>query len=299
MALLVQVVEGEKIGHYYLPQLAGVAFSHNQYRWSPQIRAEDGFIRLVWGLGTRAVDRVGNDYPRLIALSHPTLRPSSTTKSIRRYSQQYVDLIDLQKNKFDSLPIHKVLNLHYKPLRYLAQSDMELFQVVEKQDCGWRRQSLILTFETSCPHRFCRNSANCCASLRYRSPVDVEFTAPYPHQSQPRVASPSSMPSPEFSQGRQPFRIPDDIDPQDKVFSSSIMVSGGHLDEINYVHTCPPGLIFNTPSPSVTNWNARSAELNTVLVNENLYVSVGRWGTSNPDLGYTWIMLIFSTASAA
>ena len=76
MAILIQVVEGEQFGSYYLPQLAGVAFSRNLYRWSPQIREEDGFVRLVWGLGTRAVDRVGNDYPRLVALSHPLLRPS-------------------------------------------------------------------------------------------------------------------------------------------------------------------------------------------------------------------------------
>ena len=63
MAILIQVVQGERFGRYYLPHAAGVAFSRNLYRWSPQIRREDGFVRLVWGLGTRAVDRVGNDYP--------------------------------------------------------------------------------------------------------------------------------------------------------------------------------------------------------------------------------------------
>jgi hypothetical protein len=62
-----------------------VAFSRNLYRWAPQIRREEGFVRLVWGLGTRAVDRVGNDFPRLIALSHPLLRPSTNPKLIRRY----------------------------------------------------------------------------------------------------------------------------------------------------------------------------------------------------------------------
>jgi hypothetical protein len=62
---------GGAYGRYYLPHAAGVAFSRNLYRWSPQIRRDDGFLRLVWGLGTRAVDRVGNDYPRLVALSHP------------------------------------------------------------------------------------------------------------------------------------------------------------------------------------------------------------------------------------
>ena len=37
-------------------------------------------MRLVWGLGTRAVDRVGNDYPRLVALSHPLLHPEASAK---------------------------------------------------------------------------------------------------------------------------------------------------------------------------------------------------------------------------
>ena len=68
MAVLVQVVQGERYGRYLSAHAAGVAFSRNMYRWSPQIRREDGFVRMVWGLGTRAVDRVGNDYPRLVAL---------------------------------------------------------------------------------------------------------------------------------------------------------------------------------------------------------------------------------------
>ncbi len=103
MAILIQIVEGETFGKYYLPQAAGVAFSRNLYRWAPQIRREDGFARMVWGLGTRAVDRVGNDYPRLVALSHPLLRPSTDASSIRRYSQQYVDVIDLEENEFRTL----------------------------------------------------------------------------------------------------------------------------------------------------------------------------------------------------
>ena len=56
IAILIQFVEGEQFGRYFLPQAAGVAFSRNLYRWSPQIRKEDGFLRLVWGLGTRAVE---------------------------------------------------------------------------------------------------------------------------------------------------------------------------------------------------------------------------------------------------
>ncbi len=100
IAVLLQVVAGEQVGRYFLPQAAGVAFSRNLYRWSPQIRREDGFLRLVWGLGTRAVEAPGDDHPRLVALSHPLLHPSDSAEKIRQHSQQFVDLIDLQANTF-------------------------------------------------------------------------------------------------------------------------------------------------------------------------------------------------------
>jgi hypothetical protein len=131
-----------------LPHAAGVAFSRNLYRWAPQIRKEDGFARLVWGLGTRAVDRVGNDYPRLVALSHPLLRPSTDPTSIRRYSQQYVDLIDLEDNAFRTLPIHEVLDSRYPPLRYLVQVEDEgYFASLRSRVLDRSTKNLVLTFE--------------------------------------------------------------------------------------------------------------------------------------------------------
>ena len=84
IAVLIQFVEGEHFGRYFLPQAAGVAFSRNLYRWAPQIRKEDGFVRLVWGLGTRAVESSGNDQPRLVALSHPLLLPPDSADDIRQ-----------------------------------------------------------------------------------------------------------------------------------------------------------------------------------------------------------------------
>src|SRR5690606_26721114 len=59
MAILIQKAVGKPYGHYYFPTLAGVAFSQNPFRWNSKIRREDGFLRLVWGFGTRAVERVG------------------------------------------------------------------------------------------------------------------------------------------------------------------------------------------------------------------------------------------------
>ena len=129
MAILIMVVEGKPFNKYYFPDAAGVAFSRNLYRWGPQIRREDGFVRLVWGLGTRAVDRVGNDYPRLIALSHPLLRPTPDQRTMERCSQKYIDLLDLEENSLKTIPIHNVINSNYPALRQIAQiSDEGYFQ---------------------------------------------------------------------------------------------------------------------------------------------------------------------------
>jgi pyruvate, water dikinase len=58
MGVMIQEVVGTRVGPYYLPAFAGVGFSLNEFRWSPRIERDDGLLRLVPGLGTRAVDRV-------------------------------------------------------------------------------------------------------------------------------------------------------------------------------------------------------------------------------------------------
>src|SRR5512142_2987846 len=180
MAILIQVVEGERFGKYFMPNAAGVAFSRNLYRWAPQIRREDGFARLVWGLGTRAVDRVGNDYPRLVALSHPLLRPSTDMVSIRRYSQQYVDLIDLEQNEFRSLPVHEVLDSRYPPLRYLVQAEQDGYLAsLRSRVLDGSTRNLVLTFEDMLKRTaFADRMRRILKALEghYHSPVDMEFT---------------------------------------------------------------------------------------------------------------------------
>ncbi len=101
MAILLQEVQGERHRQYYFPALAGVAYSYSPIVWNPRFKREDGFTRLVMGLGTRAVDRIAGDYPRMINLSHPQLRPDVTPKAIRYYSQHFVDALDLEQNSHD------------------------------------------------------------------------------------------------------------------------------------------------------------------------------------------------------
>jgi hypothetical protein len=109
MAVLIQKVVGVYCGDYLLPAVAGVAFSRNEYRWSPRILREDGLARLVMGLGTRAVDRSGADYPRMVALGAPTLRPESNVNEILRGAQRTMDVVDLKKNRLQTIHLGELL----------------------------------------------------------------------------------------------------------------------------------------------------------------------------------------------
>lgn len=102
MALLVQRVSGDQYGSFYYPQIAGVALSFNPYVWSEYIDPQAGMIRLVFGLGTRAVDRTEDDYTRIVALNDPTRRPETNFDDVIQHTQRQADVIDLDSNRLVS-----------------------------------------------------------------------------------------------------------------------------------------------------------------------------------------------------
>ena len=108
MGIMIQQVVGTKVGHYYLPAFAGVAFSQNEFRWSPRITRKDGLIRLVPGLGTRAVDRISNDYPILIAPGQPQLKVNVTVDEVIKYSPKYLDVINLESGAFETVELEDI-----------------------------------------------------------------------------------------------------------------------------------------------------------------------------------------------
>lgn len=294
MAILIQAVEGNTFGDYFLPDAAGVAFSRNLYRWAPQIRREDGFVRLVWGLGTRAVDRVGNDYPRLVALSHPLLRPSSDPISIRRYSQQYVDLIDLKHNKFCTLPIHEVLNSHYPPLRYIAQAEEDgYFTSLRSRVAAEDTKNLVLTFEDLLKRTdFADRLRRILKTLEenYHSPVDMEFTINIqnPEAGHPKICFTILQCRPQsYLISSEQATLPLNLDPEEVIFSTRFVVPEGLIPQVDYVVYVPPEAYFSLPTQESRTDLVRSiARLNQALAGKNfICVGPGRWGSSNPDLG--------------
>jgi hypothetical protein len=293
MAILIQVVEGERMGNYYLPHISGVAFSRNLFRWSPQIRKEDGFARLVWGLGTRAVDRVGDDYPRLVALSHPLLHPETNVNEIHHYSQQYVDLIDLDDNKLKTLPVSEVLPPRYPPLRYLAQVDRGGYltplrsTVINKSE-----EQLVLTFDEMLRRTPLAERLRDIVKIleeHYHAPVDTEFAAYVvdPNSPHPEINISLLQCRPQSHLIESKARLPRSMNPADVIFSTRRVVPEGRVEGIRYVLFVTPEGYYSLPTIHKRNELGRTiSKLNAKLKDHNfICVGPGRWGTVNPDLG--------------
>lgn len=293
MAILIQVVQGEKFGRYFLPHAAGVAFSRNLYRWSQQIRKEDGFLRLVWGLGTRAVDRVGNDYPRLVALSHPLLHPENNPREVRRYAQKYVDVIDLEANSFKTLPVQEVLHPRYPALRYLVQVDQgDYLTPLRTTIIDGNIEYLVLTFDELFRRTPLAERMRSMLSLlekHYRGPVDTEFTIEIknPQSTNPEITISLLQCRPQSQLKESEARLPQNLPEEDIIFATSRMAPEGRVKDIRYVVFVTPEGYYSLPTPSARSDLVRAiGQVNEALTGENfILIGPGRWGTSNPDLG--------------
>ncbi|MEW6405577.1 MAG: PEP/pyruvate-binding domain-containing protein [Chloroflexota bacterium] len=293
IAILIQFVEGERMGRYYLPHAAGVAFSRNLYRWSPQIRQEDGFLRLVWGLGTRAVDLVADDSPRLVALSHPRLYPTSDTRNIRRYSQQNVDLIDLETNQFRTMQVRDVIRPSDSHLRYIAQVEQDGYLSPMLTSMGIAPEKMVVTFDgllARTPFAARMREALHLLETHYDAPVDMEFTAEIleaeSQHPDVRVTLLQCRPQSHIDDDSE-AQLPRDLQDEDIVFSTHRMVPQGVVRNIKYIlFVAAEGYFSLSTQAERTQLERAIGQLNAAL-NDHTFIAVGpgRWGTSTPDLG--------------
>lgn len=182
MAIIIQAVVGRKYDRFFCPNYAGVAFSRNEFRWSPRIKREDGMLRLVLGLGTRAVDRVGEDYAKIVPLGVPTLSAAQRTEDVLHYTQNYIDVINLEENRFETIELTEFLrHVHGKmPGLHDYLSLYENGQISEPTGrlFGLDPQSAIVTFRNLLGRTpFPRQMRAILETLEeaYGVPVDVEF----------------------------------------------------------------------------------------------------------------------------
>ena len=126
MALLVQRVSGSRWGKYYFPMAAGVGYSYNNYPWSRELDPKAGMLRLVVGLGTRAVDRTPGDYPRLVNLDAPQMTTFASQSEHHKFSQHRMDVLNLENNQLENHPVeHMIPMIPFWQKKYMFSHDMD------------------------------------------------------------------------------------------------------------------------------------------------------------------------------
>jgi pyruvate,water dikinase len=236
MGVMIQEVVGTQVGPYYMPAYAGVAFSNNNYRWSSRIRREDGLVRLVPGLGTRAVDRLSDDYPILVAPGKPKLPVNVSLDEIVRYSPKKIDLINLETKSFETKEIRTLIKEYgqeyptiNKLVSILQHDQLRLPSAV---GVDFDRDECIVTFEgliSTTP--FIKQLEAMMKTLQEALgyPVDIEFA----HDGanfyllQCRAQS--------FGEDSLPAEIPIGIPGEDIIFTANKFITNGNVSDITHI----------------------------------------------------------------
>ena len=286
MAMVVQKVVGRRFGDYFLPFAAGVLFSHNFYAWNPKIRKEEGLVRLVFGLGTRAVDRVGSDYPRMIALSHPQLRPEITADQIKKYSQKKVDVINLKKNQLETIDFRALASLIDHPDLFYAvsvQKDGLLAPPMFKTE-DVKGGELCLTFEnflTKPPFVSLVKKVLSRVEAAYGRPVDIEFAWDGNHlyllQCRPL--------STRKEMGK--VTLPEDIPEEQVLFTAESGLSNSIVRDVEYIVYVDPKAYDALQTFDAKMGIARIVNLLNKHLEGKRYALMGpgRWGSNDINLG--------------
>ncbi|MBN1538626.1 MAG: pyruvate, phosphate dikinase, partial [Candidatus Thermoplasmatota archaeon] len=243
MGVLIQEVVGNFIGPYYTPAFAGVALSNNEFRWSPRINRRDGILRMVMGLGTRAVDRVANDYPLLVSPMKPGIRVNTSVEDIVRYSQRFMDVINITDNRLETLPVEKMVKEYSVDYVYLDRilSIHRDGTLVDPQTflLGRDPGDIVVTFSGVIEKTpFIRQIKKVMNLLKEKlgTPVDIEFAHDgnklYILQCRPQIEG--------VVAGK--ITVPTNILRKDTVFKANRYVTSGSVENIEYIVYVVPEL---------------------------------------------------------
>jgi len=282
MGIMIQEVVGTRVGRYFLPAFSGVGFSNNEFRWSPRIRREDGLLRLVPGLGTRAVDRVADDYPVLITPGQPGLRASVTLDEVIRYSPARIDVIDLDACAFVTLELRDLLREHGDAYpwieRMVSICDGERVRPPSTLGVDFAKEHAVVTFEgivSGTP--FVTQMRSLLTLLRdaLGGPVDIEFafdgTDLYLLQCRPQSFGEESAPTP----------IPRDLPERKILFTAKRYISNGRVPDITHIVYVDPERYNDIADAEALRQVGRAVgRLNRVLPKRQfVLMGPGRWGS--------------------
>ena len=229
MALLVQRVSGVCYGPLFYPAGGRRRLLVQPVRLEPRTSIPTaGMLRLVFGLGTRAVDRADDDYTRIVALNAPERRPEATsTRSARTPSARWTSSIwrptswcptfSSSSSTSPRLPIEMFASHNGGPVQ---PGDGEQRANVARLGADVRRAAF--TAHAVC-HRYAGDAV---AALQeaYDWPVDVEFTANFlPERIRSTSCSATRCKSPRRCRN---VELPKSVSPDDRVLEARGAVIG-------------------------------------------------------------------------
>lgn len=291
MGLLIQRVSGDSYGSLFFPQAAGVAFSFNPYVWHETIDPRAGMMRLVFGIGTRAVDRSDDDYTRIVALNEPTRRPDASFDEVCRYAQQRVDVLDMEANQLRSMLFSDIIRRN-PPIALDMFASRNLAQERRARSEGRRDPpQQVLTFDRLLGETpFVAEMRALLATLQaaYGVPVDVEFTLNFFEPNHYRINLVQCRPL-QITNPGDVVPAPGQIPPEDIVLSSQGPLIGRSLhltlDWIIYVVPALYSVLALPERYEIARALGEITHAPALSGGTILLLGPGRWATSSPELG--------------
>ena len=290
MAILVQRVSGDRHGDYFLPHLAGVGNSSNLYVWDKSIDMNAGMLRLVFGLGTRAVDRTGGDYVKVVCLDNPLRVPPMSLEDQGKFSQHRADLLSLADNSFKTVDLGEVINLPLKADKNLFFSpDRAALSRLRELGYADVKVPYLPDFKklfTDTGFAAAMREMLAVLSKAYDYPVDIEFTANFNEEGSFKINLLQCRPLQTKGLGKT-VKIPKVKDEKDCFFLGTGNFMGGSVRlPIDYVVMIDAGAYLKLPEREKYEVARSVGLINKMMKDKNaMLVGPGRWGSSTPSLG--------------
>ena len=292
MALLVQRVSGSYNNDYFFPDIAGVGLSYNTFVWKDHMDPQAGMLRLVLGLGTRAVDRVEGDYPRIVALDEPLVKPHAGIEDTQKFSQHKLDAINLKENGFRTVFISDLLKEGVD--LNLDLTAIKDYKTIERRRArGIDEDAWIITFDKLFAEKdFQQTIQKILKAIEtaYGYPVDIEFTINFKENNDFQFNLLQCRPLKTKGWGKR-VEIPENIPREKTVFESTGSFLGGNIsqfiDRIIYVDPYAYSDLFSQSAKYdiarvVGDLNRQIKDRDQMTV---MLLGPGRWGTTTPSLG--------------
>ena len=293
MGVMIQEVVGSRIGPFFLPVYSGVARSRNDFHWSPEINAEDGIIRIIPGLGTRIMDRIGNERPVLVVPGRPSLKVEKSIEDRIRHAPKRVDVINLETNRLQTVEVQQILKDFGDPNADQVVSVYEDGEIrpLDKEKADFEKDLSVVTFDGLISRSpFVLQIRDVLRTLEKKlgGPVEIEFASDGEHLYLLQCRSLALTHAP------RPAPIPKDLTRDKVIFSATRHVSNGWASNITHIVYVDPAGHEALEEPSHHEAVEQAvANLNEILPKRQfIFMAPGRWsvhgnGRGGMDVNYS------------